>query len=133
MCRYMYNKVFANHRYFLKRKSGECWLRPLCCLQGLWHNNSYLYMLCPCHCHKSEASWRLGHIRRRKRHNKVEWGFSLSPVQSPLKFFPQLQKLLLGTSKGHIYETNKYLVSGVGVYPLDVTQLQILIPMKILL
>lgn len=105
MCRYMYNTVFANHRYLLKRKSGEGWLRPVCFLQGLWHNSS-LYMLCPCHSHKSEASWRLEHITRRKRRSKVERGFRLPPAQSPLKFFPQPCKLLLGSSKGHIYETD---------------------------
>lgn len=133
MCHYKYNTVFANHRYFLKRQSGEGWLRPVCCLQGLWNNNCSLYMLCPCHSHKSMASWRLGRIRRRRRRDKVEWGFSLSPVQSPLKFFPQLCKLLSGTSKGHIYEMGWYLVSGVRVHPLDVMQFQILIPTKILL
>lgn len=83
----MYNKVIANYRYFLKRKRGEGWLRPTCCLQGPWHKNSFLYMLCPWQSHKSEESWRLRNIRRRRRYKKVEWRFSLSLALSPLKFF----------------------------------------------
>ena len=99
MCRCTYNKVFANHRYFLKRISGEGWVSPVCFLQGLWLNNSSLYMLCPCHSHKSKTSWRLGHIRRMRRRNKFERSFSLSLLQRPLKFFPQLYKQFSGTPK----------------------------------
>lgn len=52
----------------------------------------------------------------------VKLDFSLSPLQSFLKYFPQLYKLLPDTFKGHIYEPDWYLVSGVWIYPLDIMQ-----------